>query len=524
VAAYELDPFWMPCGAAGANGGSPLDWAPRADLFPRGFAPLVAAGMRFMLYGAYWAPPPANAFPDFTWAVSQVMPDGPAHIAGIAANESRAFYGTLIARAAGWGLAGIETDWLMKDVAGFTDLQMRVGAVDEWWAGAADAALAAGIPWQLCLGWAADVLMALPHPAVTHIRVSIDNEPRHFPNRWRSAQTALLHGVLAVRPFNDVVLSSSPQPGLPYSYAPTGLTSYPELTLILAALSTGPVGIGDGLGLTNASLVAASHMADGTLLQPSGPAVFLDERYVDDMGMPGNAAGPRGTVVQAHAFIPAAPNASAGEDAVFDFATALAVDVPAAYPLGPASFTPPLLGGAPRAVPYARAWTLARSDSLTLLPAAGATWLAARWAPGFGELALACAPGAAARGCVTAVTAAAPIDVATGPGGGAAAPFEHDIELFSLAPMLSSGWALIGELTKVVRVAPARFRWLQDAPGGPIFAVRAAPTERVHVTLVRGGVGGVVVGADVDGGAAGGDFVVTCGAAVCSVAGAAATR
>jgi hypothetical protein len=510
VAAYELDPFWMPCGAAGPNGGSPLDWAPRADRFPRGFAPLVDAGLRFMLYGAYWAPPPFNAFPNYTWAVSQAMPDGPLRIAGIAANESRAFYGDLIRRAQSWGVAGIETDWMMKDIAGFTDLQTRVGAVDEWWAGAADAALAAGVPWQLCLNWAADVMMALAHPAVTHIRVSIDNEPRHFPNRWRMAQTALLHGVLAVRPFNDVVLTTSPQPGLPYPFTPTGLTSYPELTLVLAALSTGPVGIGDGLGLTNASLVAAACAADGSLLQPSGPATFVDEQFADDLGVGGNGAGARGTLVQAHSFIPARI-AGLAEDAVWDFATALAVDVPAARALGPASFTPPLLGGAPRAVPYARAWTLGRNASLTLLPAANATWLAARWSPGFTQLAAACARGAPARACVAAVSADSPLDVATGPGGGASAPFDHDIELLSLAPLLESGWALIGELSKVVRVSPARFHWLSDSPAGPAFGLRAAPAERVNVTLVSGGADGVVVRADLHGGDVGGDFVVRCG-------------
>ena len=503
----------MPCGK-GADGGSPLDWAPRADLFPRGLEPLAAAGLRFMLYGAYWAPPPVNKFPNFTFAVSQVMPDGPLHIAGIAANESRAFYGELLARAAPWGVAGIETDWIMKDVAGFTDLQTRAGAVDEWWAGAADAALAAQVPWQLCLGWAADILMALPHAAVTHIRVSIDNEPRHFPNRWRSGQTALLHGVLAVRPFNDVVLTSSPQPGLPYAWA-NNETSYPELTLLLAALSTGPVGIGDGLGFTNATLALAACDAGGALLQPSSPATFIDAQFDDDRGVRGNGAGARGTVFQAHSYV--AAHASAAPDGVHHFLAALAVDVPRPRALWPADFSPALRGGgAPRTVSYARSLTLGRSDSLTLLPAAGA-WVAARWALGAARLTEACAAGAPARGCVSVVTDSAPLDVSTGSGGGAAAPFDHDVELFSLAPVLSSGWALVGELSKVVRVAPARFVWLEDAPAGPRFAVRIAPYETVRVTLVDG-VDGRVVAAVVEGGDSGGDFVVACARGACTSA------
>ena len=46
--------------------------------------------------------------------------------------------------------------------------------------------------------------------------------------------------------------------------------------MILALFSTGPVGIGDGLGHTNATRAKATCTADGTLLQPDKPLTPLD--------------------------------------------------------------------------------------------------------------------------------------------------------------------------------------------------------------------------------------------------------
>ena len=41
----------------------------------------------------------------------------------------------------------------------------------------------------------------------------------------------------------------------------------------------GPVGIGDGPGLTNASLIKRSCMSNGTLLQPSKPFTAVDAAF-----------------------------------------------------------------------------------------------------------------------------------------------------------------------------------------------------------------------------------------------------
>lgn len=146
--------------------------------------------------------------------------------------------------------------------------------MDAWIDGVAGAAFAGGIPLQLCLSWPADALAALTRPAITHIRASIDDFPGQFPTRWRIGMTSMLLSALAVRPFTDGMWTTAVQPGNPYGDAVNA--SYPELAVLVAALSAGPVAIGDGLGLTNVSLITASCMADGRLLRPSSGATFLD--------------------------------------------------------------------------------------------------------------------------------------------------------------------------------------------------------------------------------------------------------
>lgn len=153
-------------------------------------------------------------------------------------------------------------------------MQTSLESVDEWIGGISGAALAGGIPLQLCLSWPADALAALVRPSITHIRASIDDFPGQFPTRWRIGMTSMLLSVLAVRPFTDGTWTTSVQPGNPYGDSVNA--TYPELAVLVAALSAGPVAIGDGIGLTNASLVASTCMSDGLLLRPSTGATFLD--------------------------------------------------------------------------------------------------------------------------------------------------------------------------------------------------------------------------------------------------------
>ena len=68
----------------------------------------------------------------------------------------------------------------------------------------------------------------------------------------------------------------SEQPGNPYN----GTEPSPYLQAAIATLSTGPVYPGDRVGYTNVELLRGSHRTDGLLLKPDRPAFSLDASYV----------------------------------------------------------------------------------------------------------------------------------------------------------------------------------------------------------------------------------------------------
>ena len=55
--------------------------------------------------------------------------------------------------------------------------------------------------------------------------------------------------------------------------------SLPELNAIIAAFSTGPVGLGDGMGATDKSVVMPTCDAAGKLLQPDRPLLAVDSTF-----------------------------------------------------------------------------------------------------------------------------------------------------------------------------------------------------------------------------------------------------
>ena len=54
-----------------------------------------------------------------------------------------------------------------------------------------------------------------------------------------------------------------------------------ELNLLIATLSTGPVGIADKAGDSNATLLQRSIRPDGLILQPDKPATSIDATFID---------------------------------------------------------------------------------------------------------------------------------------------------------------------------------------------------------------------------------------------------
>jgi hypothetical protein len=115
-------------------------------------------------------------------------------------------------------------------------------------------------------------------PAVTNFRVSFDF---CYGNSWAIGVSSLLVWALGAAPSKDTLWSTPNNftsiPGCPWTRDHEAAAL--ELHVVLAVMSTGPVGISDAIGLSNATLLQRTIAKDGTLLQPSKPITAIDSTF-----------------------------------------------------------------------------------------------------------------------------------------------------------------------------------------------------------------------------------------------------
>ena len=116
-------------------------------------------------------------------------------------------------------------------------------------------------------------------PAVTNFRVSFDF---CYGNSWNIGTSSLLVWALGAAPSKDTLWTTTNNrtavPGC--DWTPDHEAPAVETHVVLALLTTGPVGISDGLGFTDAPLIQRTISADGTLLQPCRAATLVDSLFV----------------------------------------------------------------------------------------------------------------------------------------------------------------------------------------------------------------------------------------------------
>lgn len=432
----QLDPWWYHD-----------TWTPGAML-PGGFPALrKAVGVPLLLYSNMWTtrtPAAYNGTWPFDDALTYYSHDSLRQFTQVRPSAAADFYRAIMAPYAPL-MAGFEVDFMNYEAALWPAWTARTGAGEEWMRGFAEAALRNGVAVQLCMALPAQAMAALPLPAVTNMRASRDDFPADFDgyggtDRYLIAYTSLLLWPLRLRPFMDVLWTTAAQPGNPYNVSRRHNV---ELVAAAAALSAGPFGIGDGPGMTNASLVGYVADADGSLVQPSAPATPVDAMYLPA----GRAERPAAAaqVIHAHSLVPGVRAA---------FYSVLAVSVVPPFALLPRHLFP--------------------------LPAAGDAFVAfalSRTARG------SCANGTAASACVVPFAAAQPLVLDT------AAPRGIDLshELWSASPLLRGGFALLGDLRKFVAASPLRFAGVgfsSDDAAELVVNVTAAAGQRVEVTAI----------------------------------------
>ena len=184
------------------------------------------------------------------------------------------FYERLMAQAAGWGAITYEQDWLIECFLGVRGLREAPGRARAWQEGIDAAARRHGRTLQWCMASPADFMQTVTLERVTSIRTSGDY--RYIIGSgalwaWFFYTNALARA-LGLTPYKDVFFSSSEGEG--WDGDPNC-----ECEALVAALSSGPVGIGDRLGRTDRALVMRTCREDGMLVKPDVPVAALETCY-----------------------------------------------------------------------------------------------------------------------------------------------------------------------------------------------------------------------------------------------------
>ena len=141
------------------------------------------------------------------------------------------------------------------------------------------------------------------------------------------------------------------------------------------------------------------------------------------------------------------------------------------------------------------------------------SYVAVLWSPGFAGVAAVCAPYAPVSGCVQPFDAGNALNVYTGV---PPVNYAHHFEIYSIAPVFDTGYALLGELNKFVRVSPARMLFCNstfedDTTPTLTFAVAGASDESVEVhVLVPGSIEAAIQSVVLVFPAGGGVYEITC--------------
>jgi hypothetical protein len=167
-----------------------------------------------------------------------------------------------------WGVETFEHDWLVEVFFGVRAMRSEPGRAAAWQEGIDRAARDRGITLQWCMGTPADFAQTTTLTQVTSVRTSGDHGYIASAGQlwaWFCTTNALAR-CLDLMPFKDV-FRADPEVA--------GQNGEPEA--LLSALSTGPVGLGDRVGRMDPALALRTCRADGILVKPHTPIAATDE-------------------------------------------------------------------------------------------------------------------------------------------------------------------------------------------------------------------------------------------------------
>ena len=479
---WQLDDWWYPTDPTdhGIYSNCIANWTLLPSTFPSGLKGLSQAiRTPWLLYVPFWCP--NNVYADKFRFLESWNPDHPELIfAEPHPDDSLAFYREIFDYGLSVGMAGYENDYLDYNFLSIPYLRKTFGAANKWLAGINGAALERRLPVQICMALPSDAMASVQFDTMTNIRSSTDYgipdnrddtpvQPGGLfdDSNYNIGGSSILAWSLGLRPSKDIFWSHRPDnchgssTDEPQTCGRWGLDTNPgsncEFNALVATLSTGPLGLADKAGDTNATLIRRCIAADGRILQPDKPATAVDSMF----GNEATRKPPPGPVWATHTTI--GPQ-------VWHYI--LSVDVE-------------------------KSWTIHGSDLFPVMPntasellgAVGpvSEWVAHPWFTGHAPTPCVHGSDALASGCIIAAVRSAedipalrtsrPIMVSND---------TRAFDLLELAPVVG-GWVLLGEVEKYVRVSRDRFETVDFSATGITATLSGSAGESTAVTALAPG-------------------------------------
>ena len=448
-----------------------LNWSLPERTFPSGLRKLSAdLGKPWLLYVPFWCPENVLVHTtDFRWINSS----NPGHPELVFSephpDDAASFYRYLFTYGTANGMGGFEQDYMDYNYLAMPHLRRTYGAAHKWLAGMDAAALEHGVPVQACMALPSDIMASVQLNSVTNYRSSTDYgiDDSSMPlqphdDNLNIGASSLLGWALGLRPSKDTFWTSRPDncrnadPSTdPTACGRRGAHTNPgsncELNAIVATFSTGPVGIADKAGATNATLIRRCVRKDGRVLQPDKPATTIDSLLAHEQATASSAM----------------ITASSTVLGTLVWHYVVSMDVAAPYQLSGGDLFPQMADQA--------------ADG-----AATGTWVAHSWFSGLSPTVCANGSLAVASGCVAATVAAAhdipplhntrPVMVAND---------THTFDLMVLAPVAPTGWILLGDVGAYVRVSRDRIDAVSFPASGVTANVSGAVGETVELMALK---------------------------------------
>jgi hypothetical protein len=173
-----------------------------------------------------------------------------------------------------WGACAIEQDWMLLYWFGVRALRAGPDRAAAWQRGLDALAGESGVDVIWCMATPADLVLAATLDHVAAVRTCDDYRFTADPALlWTWYLTVnRLAGALGLRTFKDCFFSQRPVEG---ADAIDG-DPHAELEALLAAMSAGPVGIGDRIGCTDRDVVLRTCDDDGRIRSVDRPLGLID--------------------------------------------------------------------------------------------------------------------------------------------------------------------------------------------------------------------------------------------------------